>query len=196
MWTPLGRGNEDSFDEIDPQKSFIEISGLESSGECARQQSEKDLIQHLESAGIHCMRQASGERRCVLGYRASEVREHYNYDEPNRHNKLLVTLIGSQAIALTRYYYHLVDTLECDNEAEARWFAPGKVGEYLRNAGGLFNRIDNNSAQLVIELKKECHTNSNLLSFFFPSNVNVTTWIAEYAIDPFFTMNTCYALNQ
>ena len=56
------------------------------------------------------MRQASGERRCGLGYCASEVREHYN-DESNRHNKLLVTLIGSQAIALTRYYYHLVDTV-------------------------------------------------------------------------------------
>lgn len=156
MWTHLARGNEDSFDKIDTQKSFIKISGLESSGECARQQSEKDLRQHLESASIHCTRQSSGGRGCGLGYVASEVREHHN-DESNRHNKLLVRLIVSQAIALTRYYYRLLDTLEGDNEAEARWFAPGKVGEYLRNAGGLFNRIDNNSTQ-VIELKKVCHT--------------------------------------
>ena len=99
---------------------------------------------------------------------------------PTKHNKLLVRLTGSQTIALTRYYYHLVDILECDSEAEARWFAPGKVGEYLRNAGGLFNRIDNNSTQ-VIELKKVCHTHFNLLSLFFPSNANDTTWIVEYA---------------
>ena len=113
---------------------------------------------------------------CGLGYLASRVREHYN-DESTRHNKLSVRFIGNQAIGLARYSYRLVDTLGYYNESEAqkiKRFALGKIGEYLRNAGGLFNRIDTNSAQ-VAELKEVCGMYFNLISLFFPSSINVTT---------------------
>ena len=129
------------------------------------------------------MRKASGKRGCGLGYLASIVREHYS-DESNRHNKLPVRLIGNQAIALARYSYRLVDTLKCENETEAqkaKRLALGKIGEYLRNAGGLFNRIETNSAQ-VARLKEVCEMYFNLISLFFPSSVNVTTWTVGYAI--------------
>ena len=94
----------------------MKISGLDNVVEHARQQdiwqqSEEDLRQHLESAGIHHVRQALGERECGLGYFASEIRQHYN-DESKSHNKSPVRLMGSQAIALTRYYYRLVDMLQ------------------------------------------------------------------------------------
>ena len=39
------------------------------------------------------------------------------------------------------------------------------IGEYLRNAGGLFNRIETNSAQ-VAELKEVCEMYFNLISVF------------------------------
>lgn len=123
------------------------------------------------------MRKASGKRGCGLGYLASIVREHYS-DESNRHNKLPVRLIGNQAIALARYSYRLVDTLKCENETEAqkaKRLALGKIGEYLRNAGGLFNRIETNSAQ-VARLKEVCEMYFNLISLFCPSSVNVTAW--------------------
>ena len=166
----------------------MEISNVESVGERARQQdilqqSEEDLRQHLQKTVIHRVRQAAGKRGCGLGYLASKVREHYN-DESNRHNKLPVRLIGNQAIALARYSYRLVDTLKCDNETEAQKIqrlALGKASKYLRNAGGLFNRIETNSAQ-VTELKEVCNTYFNLISLFFPSSVNVTTWTVGYAI--------------
>ena len=86
---------------------------------------------------------------------ASRVKEHFS-DETNRYNKLPDRLIGNQAIALARYYYRLVDTLESEYETEAQTIqrlALSKIGEYLRNAGGLFNRVETNSAQ-VAELKE------------------------------------------
>ena len=172
---PLGRGGEDDIDEVQPQKSLVKISSLESVGERARQQdllqqSEEKLRQHLEKAGNGSVRKASGKRGYGLGYLASIVREHYS-DESNRHNKLPVRLIGNQAIALARYSYRLVDTLKCENETEAqkaKRLALGKIGEYLRNAGGLFNRIETNSAQ-VARLKKcaKCISISSLC-FFLP----------------------------
>ena len=99
---------------------------------------------------------------------ASRVKEHFS-NETNRYNKLPVRLIGNQAIALARYYYRLVDTLESEDEAEAQTIqrlALSKIGEYLRNAGGLFNRIETISAQ-VAELKEMCSMYFNLMSFFF-----------------------------
>ena len=108
---------------------------------------------------------------CGLGYLASRVREHYN-DESTRHNKLSVRFIGNQAIGLARYSYRLVDTLGYDNESEAqkiKRIALGKIGEYLRNAGGP-------------ELKEVCGMYFNLISLFFPSSINVTTWTVGYAI--------------
>ena len=134
------------------------ISGIDSVGGRARQQeilqqTEENLRQHLEQTGIQHVRKIPGKGGFGLGYLASRVREHFN-DESTRHNKLSVRLIGNQAIGLARYSYRLVDTLRYDNESDAqkiKRFALGKIGEYLRNAGGLFNRIDTNSAQVAAE---------------------------------------------
>lgn len=72
----------------------------------------------------------------------------------------------------------------CDDESEAqkiKRLALGKIGEYLRNAGGLFNRIDTSSAQ-VTELKEVYEMHFNLIALFFPTSINVTTWTVGYAI--------------
>ena len=164
------------------------MPGLHSVGERARQQeilqqSEDNLKQRLEKTGIHRVRLPPGKRGCGLGYLTSRVREHYN-DESSRYKKLPVRLIGNQAIALARYSYRLVDTLKSDNETEAQKIqrlALVKIGEYLRNAGGLFNTSDTNPAK-VAELKETCEMYFNLISLFFPASINVTTWTAGYAI--------------
>ena len=188
LGAPLGKRDEETVDNGQRQKTGVQISGIDSVGERARQQeilqqSEQNLRQHLEQAGIQHVRKVPGKGGCGLGYLASRVREHYN-DESTRHKKLSVRLIGNQAIGLARYSYRLVDTLRYDNESEAqkiKRFALGKKGEYLRNAGGLFNRIDTNSAQ-VAELKEVCGMYFNLVSLFFPNSITVTTWTVGYAI--------------
>lgn len=185
---PLGKGELETVEEGYRQKTNVKILGIDSVGERARQQeilqqSEESFKQHLEQAGTRNLRPTTGKQGCGLGYLASRVREHFN-DESNRYSKLPVRLIGNQAIALARYSYRLVDTLVCDDESEAqkiKRLALGKIGEYLRNAGGLFNRIDMNSAQLA-ELKEVCELYFNLISLFFPSSINVTTWTVGYAI--------------
>ena len=183
LGAPLGKGDEETVDNGRRQKTGVQISGIDSVGERARQQeilqqSEQNLRQHLEQAGIQHVRKVPGKEGCWLGYLASRVREHYN-DESTRHKKLSVRLIGNQAIGLARYSYRLVDTLRYDNESEAQKI---KIkGEYLRNAGGLFNRIDTNSAQ-VAELKEVCGIYFNLVSLFFPNSITVTTWTVGYAI--------------
>ena len=187
LGAPLGREDED-VDEGHSEKAHLKMPGLHSVGEHARQQeilqqSEDNLKQHLEKTGIHRVRLPPGKRGCGLGYLASRVREHYN-DESSRYKKLPVRLIGNQAIALARYCYRLVDTLKCDNETEAQKIqrlALGKIGEYLRNAGGLFNTTDTNPAK-VAELKETCEMYFNLISLFFPASINVTTWTVGYAI--------------
>lgn len=154
----LGKGDTETTEERRHQNTSTKISGIDSAGERARhqdflQQSEESFKQHLKQTHIQQLRQAPGKQGCGLGYLASRVREHFT-DESNRYNKLPVRLIGNQAIALARYSYRLVDTLMCDDESEAqkiKRLALGKIGEYLRNAGGLFNRIDTNSAQVRVK---------------------------------------------
>lgn len=184
----LGKGDTETTEETHHQNTSTKISGIDSAGERAShqdflQQSEESFKQHLKQTHIQQLRQAPGKQGCGLGYLASRVREHFT-DESNRYNKLPVRLIGNQAIALARYSYRLVDTLMCDDESEAqkiKRLALGKIGEYLRNAGGLFNRIDTNSAQ-VTELKEVCEMYFNLIALFFPTSINVTTWTVGYAI--------------
>lgn len=188
LGAPLGEGDTETIKERHHQKTSVKSSGIDSAGERARhqhilQQFEESFKQHLEQAGIQQLRQDPGKQGCGLGYLAARVREHFT-DESNRYNKLPVRLIGNQAIALARYSYRLVDTLMCDDESEAqkiKRLALGKIGEYLRDAGGLFNRIDTNSAQ-VAELKEVCEMYFNLIALFFPSSINVTTWTVGYAI--------------
>ena len=71
----------------------------------------------------------------ILGFKSKRT---FFSDETNRYNKLPDRLIGNQAIALARYYYRLVGTLESEYETEAQTIqrlALSKIGEYLRNAG-------------------------------------------------------------
>ena len=80
---------------------------------------------------------------CNLAFLSTKVREHYA-DEAKRCNKLSVRLIGAQAIALARYSYRIVDSLQTANETDGeilRLLALGKIVHYLRNAGGLFNKV-------------------------------------------------------
>ena len=81
--------------------------------------------------------------RCGLAYLSTKVKEHYA-DETKRANKLSVRHIGAQAIPLARYSYRIVDSLQTANENEGKKLqrlALGKVVQYLRNAGGLFNKF-------------------------------------------------------
>lgn len=162
LGAPVGKGDTETIEERHHQKPSVKFSGIDSAGEIARhqdilQQSEESFKQHLEQTGIQDFRQAPGRQGCGVRYLASRVRDHFT-DESNRYNKLPVRRIGNQAIAMARYSYRLVDTLMSDDESEAqkiKRLALGKIGEYLRNAGRLFNRVDTNSAQ-VSELKEVC----------------------------------------
>ena len=120
---------------------------------------------------------------CGLAYLAKKIEEHYN-DEHKRFNKLPVRLIGEQAISLARYGYRLVDCLQSHDETEGqklRRIALSKAVQYLRNAGGLFNKIHSSIADLD-ELEEFCQLYFNLLVLFFPSCINVTVWTVGYAI--------------
>ena len=91
---------------------------------------------------------------CGLAYLRTKLEEHYN-DEAKRFNKLSTRLIGEQAIVLARYSYRLVDCLKTGNETEGeklKRLALSKIVEYLRNAGGLFNKIYVNSPGEVDQL--------------------------------------------
>ena len=189
LGAPIGSGDQRQANENQQPKASVTVAGIDGVGERARQQemlqqSDVNFKRHMEQVGMSCnIIQNLGKGGCGLGYLASRVREHFS-DESKRHNKLPVRLIGNQAIALARYAYRLVDILYSDDESEAqkiKQLALGKVGEYLRDSGGLFNRIETNSAQ-VAELKEACEMYFNLIALFFSSSINVTTWTVGYAI--------------
>ena len=80
---------------------------------------------------------------CGLAYLANKVEEHYS-NEHKRHNRLPVRLIGAQAIALARFGYRLADCLQYEGETDGQRLcriALSKSIQFLRNAGGLFNKI-------------------------------------------------------
>ena len=121
---------------------------------------------------------------CGLSYLSTKVVEHYA-DETKRFNKLSVRLIGSQAIALARHGYRLVDALKMANETEGeklKRLALGKILHYLRNAGGLFNKVFVNNPGEIAQLEEFCQLYFNLLVLFFPGSVNVTVWTVAYAL--------------
>ena len=184
----IGSGDHQQANEKQHPKASLKVAEIDSVGERARkqemlQQSDINFKRHIEQAGMSLnISQKLGKGGCGLGYVASRIREHFN-DESKWHTKLPVRLIGNQAIALARYAYRLVDTL-CSDECGAqkiKRLVLGKVGEYLRDSGGLFNRIETNAAQ-VAELKEVCEMYFNLIALFFPSSINVTTWTVGYAI--------------
>ena len=120
---------------------------------------------------------------CGLGYIASKIKEHYD-DQSKRFNKLSIRLIGEQAITLARYSYRLVDSLQMPDESknqELRRIALSKIAEYLRNAGGLFNKIHTNTSE-IFQLQEYCQLYFNLMALFFNSDINVTVWTMGYAI--------------
>jgi hypothetical protein len=121
---------------------------------------------------------------CGLAYLSTKLQEHHD-DESKRFNKLSVRLIGAQAVSLARHSYRLVDCLKTTSETEGeklRWLALGKIVEFLRNAGGLFNKVYVNSPGEISQLNEFCQLYFNLLTLFFPESVNVTVWTVAYAL--------------
>ena len=111
------------------------------------------------------------------------IKDHYN-DEAQRHKKLPVRLIGDQAIALANFSFRLIDALKVLDESPAQKLerlALGKIAQFLRNAGALFNKIEVSPSYLG-ELTEFCTLYFNLYALFFSSNVNVTVWTVGYAI--------------
>ena len=120
---------------------------------------------------------------CGLAFVARAVKEHYS-DQSKRSNNLSIRLIGRQAIALAKYSYRLIDSLETENETGSEKLhrqALRKATQCLRDAGALFNKVDTNQME-VSQLKDTLISYFNLLSLFFPSSVNVTVWTVAYAI--------------
>lgn len=110
----------------------------------------------------------SSQLGCGLVYLASVVKEHYG-DESQRHNKLPVRLIGDQAIALANFSYRLIDSLKISEESPAqklKRLVLGKIAQFLRNAGALFNKIEISAVDLG-QLKEFCTLYFNLYVFFF-----------------------------
>lgn len=142
----------------------------------------ESLSEHMQTATQSI--DDSGKRPgCGLAFVANKIKEHYN-DKDQKSNNLTTRLIGEQAIALAKYSYRLIDTLEIPNESGAQKLkrqALGKAAQHLRNAGTLFNKV--NTYLIEIEqLKENLITYYNLLALFFPSSVNVTVWTVAYAI--------------
>lgn len=141
------------------------------------------FVSHLGNTISNFQKENYDELGCGLGYLASVVKDHYN-DDNQRHNKLPVRLIGDQAIALANFSYRLIDSLKTSDESQAqklKRLALGKIAEFLRNAGALFNKIEVSHVDLG-QLKEFCTLYFNLYVLFFEIDVNVTVWTVGYAI--------------
>ena len=120
---------------------------------------------------------------CRLRYLVYNIKEHHA-DQNKRHNKIPTRLIGRQAIALARYAYRLIDSLQLPNESpeqSLKRLALGRIVHYLRNSCAVFNKLLLTPAELL-ELDENCKLYFNLMCLFYPTNVNVTTWTVAYAI--------------
>jgi len=120
---------------------------------------------------------------CGLQFLVPSLKEHF-LDEKKRFNRIPTRLIGEQAIAIARYGYRLVDSLECPEESPAekvKRLALSQIVLSLQNACLLFNKISATRAELL-ELEEICKQYFNLLCLFFPNHVNVTCWTVGYAI--------------
>lgn len=121
---------------------------------------------------------------CGLSFLATKIKGHYS-NEAKRLNRLPTRLIGSQAVSLARYGYRLVDCLSTENESsleKIRRLALSKAVEFLRNAGGLFNKISVGSVGEIDQLVESCKLYYNILALFYPTCLNVTVWTVGYAI--------------
>ena len=82
-----------------------------------------------------------------------------------------------------RFGYRLADCLQYPQENDGqklKRIALSKSVQYLRNAGGLFNKIHISIAERS-ELEEFCELYFNLLVLFFPNFVNITVWTVGYA---------------
>ena len=107
-----------------------------------------------------------------------------------RLNRLPTRLIGSQTVSLARYGYRLVDCLSTENESsleKIRRLALSKAVEFLRNAGGLFNKISVGSVGEIDQLVESCKLYYNILALFYPTCLNVTVCHTPYDWVPHMT---------
>ena len=164
------------------EKSRVFISHDDGAGERSTQidminDSNSKFVSNLGNAISRFQKETSTELGCGLGYLASVIKDHYS-DEAQRHNKLPVRLIGDQAIALANFSYRLIDGLKISNESPAqklKRLALGKIAEFLRNAGALFNKIEVSPVDIG-QLKEFCTLYFNLYVLFFEMDVNATVW--------------------
>ena len=56
---------------------------------------------------------------CGLAFVANKIKENFG-SEKDKHNSLIFCLIGSQAILLAKYGYHLVDISAREEESKQR----------------------------------------------------------------------------
>lgn len=85
--------------------------------ELSKEAASDNMTAMLETSTFAPSNTLSEMRGCGLAYLSTKVREHYA-DEAKRANKFSVRLIGAQAIALARYSYRIVDSLQTANETE------------------------------------------------------------------------------
>ena len=162
----------------------LEMSGGISLVEMSKKAAAANMSTMLETSAASLSSSPSDIYGCGLSYLSTKVEEHYG-DEKKRFNKLSVRLIWAQAVALARYGYHLVDCFQtaCETEGEkVRRLALGKIIQYLRNAGGLFNKVYVNNPGEISQLEEFFQLYFNLLALFFPDSVNVTVWTVAYAL--------------
>lgn len=114
---------------------------------------------------------------------AKNVKEHHD-NSKTCYNKLQVRLIGAQAIRSAQFHYRLVDCLALQNESKAQMLlrlALGKIGQMLRDAGSLFNKINLNNSDLGL-LSESLDIYYNLHALFFSTRVTLTVWTMGCAL--------------
>ncbi|XP_019637147.1 PREDICTED: uncharacterized protein LOC109479597 [Branchiostoma belcheri] len=137
------------------------------------------------------VREAQGEYPSLVGlnmkYIADRVLEH-DASKSTRHTKLNnVRFIGENAIRLAKYSYRLVDALEIPNEdqvSKVKRLVLGKLAQFLRDAGALFNKHEANEADLN-DLDQCLDQYFNLYCLFLPEGGNLTVWTVSKAIQYF-----------
>ena len=85
---------------------------------------------------------------------------------------------------MANFSYRLIESLKILEESPAqklKRLALGKIAQFLRNAGAIFNKIEICAVDLG-QLKEFCTLYFNLYVLFFEMDVNVTVWSAGYAI--------------
>ena len=152
--------------------------------ELTKEAASESMTSMLKTSTLTASSNIPSVHGCGLAFLSTKLQEHYD-DESKRFNKLSIRLIGAQVVSLARHSYRLVDCMKTTSETEGeklRQLALGKIVEFLRNAGGLFNKVYCNSPGEISLLNEFCQLYFNLLALFFPESVNVTVWTVKYAL--------------